>query len=486
MREQITYSSNSTIGSLSDQWITIKAFCYTYSMRENKIVLLIIIILILAVPLTVFISQKQQNVEQHAAGGYFSTLPPGSTLPSESDCAAMVRRNAWEPRHQNDTANQTNVYSQGFRLTNSAIGDYDKAMESRVTGNFTGTTDEIFQWAACKWGFDEDSVRAQAVKETNWDQTALGDCGFTTQPQTHGCASVGILQVKGADIPPTHPGTWPAAWTSTAFSVDYTLGMRRLCFEGKELYLHDRSSSYAAGDMWGCIGRWYSGSWHDSGADAYIAVIKDNYNIKPWIAWGYPGTGGATITSGVTTTITPTTSNTNGITFITTICPHGLGNCGDNVSAQGGNINLQHTTRTITFTIMNASNQPVKTAQGILTYNQTTKNFQGNISVGTIASGNYLASAKIDGFLGTKIPGIIAITPNKQITLTPLSMANGDINNDNQLDISDYNLLVSCFGTKANTSSCQNKNVTDINDDGKTDAIDYNLFLRELSVQKGQ
>ena len=24
----------------------------------------------------------------------------------------------------------------------------------RVTGNFTGTTDEIIQWAACKWGFN--------------------------------------------------------------------------------------------------------------------------------------------------------------------------------------------------------------------------------------------------------------------------------------------------------------------------------------------
>lgn len=464
-------------------------------MKKHTAIFAGIILLLIIIPLTIVISQQQQNTQQHAAGSYFTTLPPGATLPSESDCAAQVRRNSWEPKHQNDTANNTNVYTQGFRLTGSAIGDYDKAMENRVTGNFTGTTDEIFQWAACKWGFDEDSVRAQAVKESNWDQTALGDCGVTTQSSTHGCSSVGILQVKGADLPPTHPGTWPAAMNSTAFNVDYTLGMRRLCFEGKELYLHDRNPSYAAGDMWGCMGRWYSGSWHDSGADAYIAEVKNDYNTKPWVGWGYPGTGGGTIT--VTSTITPsitpvttltptiTISNTNGITFLVTICPHGLGNCGDNVSPHGGNVSPKHTTRMFTIQVFNGTNQLVKTIQGTITYNSTNQNFQGNISAGTISPGSYFVSAKIDGFLATRIPGFLTISQNKQVTLNPLSLVTGDINNDNQLDISDYNLIVSCFGSKATTASCQHKDAADINDDGKTDAVDYNLFLRELSVQKG-
>ena len=43
---------------------------------------------------------------------------------------------------------------------------------SRVDGNFTGTTDEILQWGACKWGFDEDLVRAIAATETWWKQPA--------------------------------------------------------------------------------------------------------------------------------------------------------------------------------------------------------------------------------------------------------------------------------------------------------------------------
>jgi autotransporter family porin len=36
----------------------------------------------------------------------------------------------------------------------------------RVTGNFTGTTDEIIQWAAHKWGIDEDVVRSVATAES--------------------------------------------------------------------------------------------------------------------------------------------------------------------------------------------------------------------------------------------------------------------------------------------------------------------------------
>ncbi len=214
--------------------------------------------------------------------GKFTTLPPGSPLPSESECAARVRQSSWEPRPDNGAANHTNVYAQGYRLTGSYLARY--GYEGRVTGNFTGTTDEIIQWAACKWGFDEDTVRAQAVLESYWHQSQLGDCNATTQPQTHGCSSVGILQVKGADIPPTHPGTWPYAYQSTAFNLDYTLAVRRACFEGKETWL---GNGYHAGDIWGCIGRWYSGRWYDQGAVNYIKSVQTSYTNKVWLKPGF-------------------------------------------------------------------------------------------------------------------------------------------------------------------------------------------------------
>ena len=214
-------------------------------------------------------------------GGHFSTLPPGSALPSESDCAAQVRRSSFEPRPDNATANNTNVFAQGGRLTGSYLNQY--GYESLVTGNFTGTTDEIIQWGACKWGIDEDIVRAQSVQESYWHQSTLGDCGGTTVTQTHGCASVGLLQVKGADLPPTHPGTWPFAFQSTAFNADYQLGVLRACYEGKETWL---GNGYQAGDIWGCVGRWFSGDWYINSRQ-YIANVQSIEAQKVWLSAGF-------------------------------------------------------------------------------------------------------------------------------------------------------------------------------------------------------
>jgi len=211
----------------------------------------------------------------------FTTLAPGSTLPGDAECAARVQRSSWEPRPDNATANITNVYTQGYHLTGSYLSQY--GYEQRVTGNFTGTTNEILQWGACKWGIDENVVRAQAEKESYWHQSMLGDCRGGTVAATSGCQSVGLLQVKGADLPPTHSGTWPYAYKSTAFNVDYTYAVWRACFEGKETWL---GSSYHAGDLWGCVGRWFSGNWYKSSQD-YIASVKDHLANKDWLYSGF-------------------------------------------------------------------------------------------------------------------------------------------------------------------------------------------------------
>jgi autotransporter family porin len=217
----------------------------------------------------------------------FRTLPPGAALPSDDQCARDVGADPWEPRPANRTANQSNAWAQGFRLRGSYLASTAPGYEERVTGNFTGTTDQIIRWAACKWGFDEDDVRAQAVIESYWRQSLLADCGYRTQPDTNGCASVGLLAVKGADIPATHPGTWPAAMTSTAFNVDYALAVRRLCYDGKETWMRQFNPAYGAGDLWGCIGRWYSGRWHDAGAETYIQRVRTTLSSRTWATAGF-------------------------------------------------------------------------------------------------------------------------------------------------------------------------------------------------------
>src|SRR5262249_27484398 len=107
-------------------------------------------------------------------------LPPGSALPSATTCAARVNRSSWEPRPTNRAANYrvpTPQQIASLQPWDSHIGMSDQSdiLRRRVTGNFTGTTDEILQWAACKWGIDPDLVRAQAEQESNWRQSMRGD-----------------------------------------------------------------------------------------------------------------------------------------------------------------------------------------------------------------------------------------------------------------------------------------------------------------------
>jgi Dockerin type I domain len=65
-------------------------------------------------------------------------------------------------------------------------------------------------------------------------------------------------------------------------------------------------------------------------------------------------------------------------------------------------------------------------------------------------------------------------------TMTPIS---GDVDGNNVVNILDYNDLMSCYGSKANTPSCQYKTTSDLNDDGSIGGVDYNIILRAFSGQ---
>ncbi len=206
--------------------------------------------------------------EQGPPAVRFATLPPGSTLPAEEQCTAMLQRSSWEPRPANIVANAT----PGVPLLGGGVPGVDAA---RVTGAFSGTTDEILRWAACKWGFDEDTVRAVAVQESSWRQAMVGDGGL----------SFGIMQVKRT----AHPGTFPLARDSTAFNVDYALAWRRACYDGNFSWLNGPSKrgGYQRGDEWGCIGAWFSGDWYDDGARDYIQRVRGHHIAKPWLRPGF-------------------------------------------------------------------------------------------------------------------------------------------------------------------------------------------------------
>ncbi len=198
--------------------------------------------------------------------GHFATLPPGSALPSDATCAAEVR-GAAEVRPENAGYNST--------LGHGAPGaNPPYTLYNRVTGNFTGTTDEIIQWAACKWGIDEDIVRAQTAKESWWKQSAVGDNG----------ESFGLMQVRQPYWGWAFNNGVGDAKSSSAYNMDAALAGRRACFEGLDTWL---GGSYAKGDLWGCVGLWFSGQWYDSGANTYIAAVKDYLSQRVWETPGF-------------------------------------------------------------------------------------------------------------------------------------------------------------------------------------------------------
>jgi hypothetical protein len=250
-------------------------------------------------------------------GTHFATLPPGSTLPTDAQCASRVR-----PMSENRPGNAT---------ANAVRGTKADATYPRVTGDYSGTTDEIIQWTACKWGIDEDLVRAQIVVESNWSQTALGD--FTTDSRM--CApgfpignypaqyngdsnhngqcpeSVGLGQVRWF----YHQSAFADgnASKSSAYNLDYTYAVWRACFDGELGWLNtvDRGADYAAGDATGCQGVWFSGRWYTQAAKDYIARVQDHLAQRTWEqTWFGPAYSSGTIiaTGTSTTTVAPATT----------------------------------------------------------------------------------------------------------------------------------------------------------------------------------
>ena len=200
--------------------------------------------------------------------------PVGYLPPADSVTAAKVNRNGFEPRPGNYPQNLT-VPTADQLATYRADPASNISTTKYVTGNFTGTTDEIIQWAAHKWGFPEDEFRALAAIESWWDARSGGDDG----------TKIG----GGLYNSDQKPGMGNLLFTSTAFSADVFGAAMRYYFNGDATWLNDveRGKEYVAGDMWGSFGAHYSGRWYDSGAEWYVNRVK-NETLGPRI-WEQAG-----------------------------------------------------------------------------------------------------------------------------------------------------------------------------------------------------
>ena len=248
----------------------------------------------LLVPLALIVAGSGaivQGASPSATAGYFHTMPPGATLPSGALCAQLVNSSPLpETRSVNKPYNSQKGRHVGARfLAND--GPRAQKLGRRVNGDFTGTTIDILRWAACKWGINQDIVFAQAAVESWWQQSTLG--GWTANPadcppgrklgkdgKPGQCpVTWGILQNTYGN------GGWPAIARSTAMNADAAYAIWRACYDGYETWLNTmpRGSQYQKGNVWGCLGAWFSGQWLNPPALGYITQVKHYLREKIWL-----------------------------------------------------------------------------------------------------------------------------------------------------------------------------------------------------------
>ena len=185
-------------------------------------------------------------------------------------------------------------------------------------------------------------------------------------------------------------------------------------------------------------------------------------------------------------TYTPVpTSPTAGVNFNLALTLHGLGNGGDNTNA-GSKYNENPLTkeRKVTVFLYDQNDAFVANATGDVTLGNGI--FTGSISLGNVAQQSYIIKLHTGSYLKKRIPGIVSLR-STTYQAPALTLIAGDTNNDNKLNILDYNVIINCYSVDKPAKSCTaaSKILADITDDGKVNQLDLNLFLRELSIQTG-
>ena len=203
--------------------------------------------------------------------------PPGTKPLSSKAAAKLVERDpGFEPRPSNGKENHTVPPKKWIRNVFRKKSESDDQPYTRhIDGRFKGTTDEIIQWAAYKWGLEPDLLRAVATHESYWDMNVIGNEG----------SAYGLFQVRR----PWHC-CLPYIKDSTAFNADYYAAIVRAYFDGRQDWLNNPDVivnrppglPYGPGDIWGSVGAWVSGNWHLPANEAYVVVVQKWLTQKPW------------------------------------------------------------------------------------------------------------------------------------------------------------------------------------------------------------
>lgn len=161
--------------------------------------------------------------------------------------------------------------------------------------------------------------------------------------------------------------------------------------------------------------------------------------------------------------------------FALTIGLQGIGDAGNNT-------NPRNPEKDVTVSVFNAAGAKAAERTGKIRYNQDTGLFSGDVNTGTIANANYTVKVKVKGYLVKQVPGIYTVrSGGNRYSIQNIRLTTGDANNDNRIDIADWNIVSrDCYTGRA-TSTCDTTRLSpDTNDDGKVDGADTSTIIRNL------
>lgn len=224
----------------------------------------------------------------------------------------------------------------------------------------------------------------------------------------------------------------------------------------------------------------------------------------------------ATRTPTPTATVTPTPTrgkdNNNNTTPTATPTPPAgttrialsvsLPGIGSNQAASGSgalnnNATPKRTTRTVEVLLANSAGQNATNlatgnnqtpATGTLTFDPTTFTFKGTVNLGSLPTGSYQIFMRLDNTLYKKANGFPTITKNQTTTIPNILLISGDIdrtnNSNNDMTLDDYIMFIACYKEKA-ICTAEAKQRADLDDNGKIDTIDLTIMQRGFANREG-
>ncbi len=165
---------------------------------------------------------------------------------------------------------------------------------------------------------------------------------------------------------------------------------------------------------------------------------------------------------------TPSTADSFDLQNISFSLPGiGLSNFENNVPK-----NLVRTIHAILYN--NSTNEIVTQTDATFAYNTSTGKFNGDITFNAPKNVAYYATIRTSSSLTKKVTASVSVT-----------LVSGDLNEDNQMTIEDYNAMISCYKLLPSCSNSMNTK-SDLNDDGAIDIDDINIMQRAFSTGKGE